>query len=159
MNFTGILLKKNNFRFFTIGWAVFIFILTTIPSLPQPDKPPEDIPGLRFDYLFHYLAFLVLGSLCVFWQTNKDIRIPIKKYLIVLLSGMLFTFLDEWHQVLIPGRSFNPVDFYLNAVGFLSGFLFTYHYFFRHLMVHRNRLPKLKQKLFGLSNQLLPPEK
>ena len=159
MNFTSILLSKNNFRFFSIGWAVFIFILTSIPGLPQPDKASGDIPGLRFDYLFHYLAFLILGCLLVFWQTNKDIRLPIKKYILVVLSGVLFAFLDEWLQVLIPGRSFNAVDFYLNAVGFLSGFLFTYHYFFRHLMLRRNKFRVLKDKLFGKSNQLRSPEK
>jgi len=159
MKFSGILPKKNNFRFFAIGWAVFIFILTTIPGLPQPDKASGDVPGLRFDYLFHYLAFLVLGSLIVFWQTNESISLPIKKYLIVLLSGVMFAFADEWLQVLIPGRSFNAVDFYLNAVGFLSGFLFTYHYFFRHLMVHRNKFRGLQQKLFGKSHQLRSPEK
>lgn len=153
-------LIKQNYRYFTLGWAALIFIISTIPYLPQPETATNEGYGLRFDYLFHFVVYLILGSLLVTWQTTRDISIPLKKYLAIMLLGIAFGLADEWHQVLIPGRTFNLVDFYLNTVGFLSGFLFTYHYLFRHLMLHRKKFPHLRKKLFGGSqDQLRSPKK
>ncbi len=152
MNLIRPFLNHSNYKYFTIGWAAVIFIVSTIPNLPQPEVADDKAYSIRFDYLFHFLVYFVLGLITAVWQTGQNLKIPIKRYLIIVVLGLAFSFLDEWHQVLVPGRRFNPVDFYLNATGFLAGFLFTYHYLIHHLMKKLGKFPQFYDNLFGSKN-------
>lgn len=161
MKLTGYFLNKKYYRYFALGWAALIFIISTIPNLPQPDFSEDEGPGLRLDYLFHFMAYFILGMLIVIWQIRDDARLPTKTYVIIVVLGVLFGLIDEWHQVMIPGRTFNPMDFYLNAIGFLVAFFFVYHYLIRHLMVHGGKFPELHQRWFNKLKSQPPfsPEK
>lgn len=146
-------LIKQNYRIFAIGWAVFIFIISTIPNLPQPDTSSTHGLSLRYDYLFHFSAYFVLGLLIVIWQIDRNLKFSDRRYLLILLAGVIFGLVDETHQLLIPGRSFNPVDFYLNGIGFVAGFLFTYHYIIRHHMLNLRNFGFVREKLFGMNGR------
>lgn len=148
MNLIRPFLKPGNYKYFTIAWAAIIFIISTIPNLPQPEIADGSGFSIRFDYLFHFAVYFILSILTAVWQASINLRIRTGRYLIIILLGVLFALLDEWHQMLVPGRRFNPVDFYLNAIGFLAGFLFSYHYLIRHLMHKLGKFPRIYFKLF-----------
>jgi VanZ family protein len=148
MNLIRPFLKPENYKYLTIGWAAIIFTVSTIPNLPQPEIADGQGFSIRFDYLFHFVVYFILGTLTAVWQSTKNPKIHTLRYVLVLFLGLVFALLDEWHQVLVPGRRFNPVDFYLNAIGFLAGFLFTYHYLIRHLMHKLGKFPRIYFKLF-----------
>jgi VanZ family protein len=154
------LLNKRNYRYFALAWAIIIFTISTIPNLPQPDIEESSGISIRFDYLFHFVVYFILGTLVIVWQTDHKARLNPKTYLVTLSLGILFGFADEWHQVLIPGRRFNPIDFYLNAIGYLTGFLFTYHYLIHHLAISQGKFQAILAKLYPkLNDQLFSPEK
>jgi VanZ family protein len=48
----------------------------------------------------------------------------LKKYLITAAFLILLAVLDELHQKLIPGRSFNVEDILSNITGILAGLIF-----------------------------------
>lgn len=141
-------LVKANYRYFTLVWALLIVIVSTIPYLPQPEITTTKGFSLRLDYFFHFMVYFVLAFLATIWQVNQKIKFPHKRLLVFLIAGVFFAFLDEWHQILVPGRRYNPLDFFSNAAGFICGILFTYYYLLQYLVVKKNKLKAVAGKLF-----------
>jgi VanZ family protein len=56
---------------------------------------------------------------------GNEFKITYKKYILLILSLILFAVLDEYHQKLIPGRSFNIKDILSNVTGILAVTAFT----------------------------------
>ncbi len=140
--------NKNHLRAFAIGWGLLIFIISTIPNLPQPAPLSEKGITIRFDYIFHVSVFFVLGFFVAAWQTNSRAKIPERKLAFLITAGILFGLIDEYHQILIPGRRFNPVDFYLNSIGYVFGLSFTYYYLIYFLIRKKAKWPELSEILF-----------
>ncbi|MCF8367149.1 MAG: VanZ family protein [Bacteroidales bacterium] len=142
------ILVRSNYRYFAMGWALLIIIISTIPNLPQPEiKPEKDYP-IRLDYFFHFMVYFVLAFLVIIWQVNDQIKIRPCRFIIIIFIGLLFGFIDEWHQMLIPGRRYNTVDFVSNALGFISGMVFTYHFLLQFLVVRKNKFKTIAGQLF-----------
>lgn len=91
-------------------WLALIWILSSIPSMDLPS-----VRILSFDKILHFGVYFVLGFLLNRWlrkigyskQTTNII------YALLLLNAAL----DEWHQVLIPGRSVSIWDLGANFLG------------------------------------------
>jgi len=45
--------------------------------------------------------------------------------MLTLIGSLLIATLDEYHQLWIPGRTFNPMDMYANFAGIITGVLFS----------------------------------
>lgn len=100
-----------------IHW-VSIFILTSLPS--------ESLPSVEIsDKLNHFLAFFVLGfflNLTLKYQTKfPNLKKNILLITIIVASG--YGLLDELHQLLVPGRSAEVLDWVADFIGALSGSL------------------------------------
>ncbi|MEJ5262977.1 MAG: VanZ family protein [Ignavibacterium sp.] len=100
-----------------IHW-VTIFILTSLPS--------ESLPSVEIsDKLNHFLAFFVLGfflNLTLKYQT----KFPALKKNILLITVIIasgYGLLDELHQLLVPGRSAEVLDWIADFIGAISGSL------------------------------------
>ncbi|WP_337865285.1 VanZ family protein [Ignavibacterium sp.] len=100
-----------------IHW-VTIFILTSLPS----DKLPSVEIG---DKLNHFLAFFVLGfflNLTLRYQAKfPALKKNILIITIIIASG--YGLLDELHQLLVPGRSAEVLDWVADFIGAISGSL------------------------------------
>lgn len=97
-----------------ILWAMLIFGLSSIPSLSTPKigiKPT--------DKLAHIIEFGIFGYLITraFYHSNFSLR----RYSIVLgiTLGILYAFLDEFHQSLVPGRCVSLGDVVADSLGVL----------------------------------------
>jgi len=141
-------LKKSNYRYFAIAWALLIIIISTIPNLPQPEFTSKSGFSLRLDYLFHFLVYFILAYFVTIWQINNHAQLSTLRFLIIIFSGILFGFLDEWHQILIPGRKYNPLDFLSNAAGFTSGIVFSYFFVIQFLVLRKNKFKTIARKMF-----------
>lgn len=71
----------------------------------------------RLDYLAHSFTFLAYAALWIWgrikgyrWFKRHELWIYIS---VVLLSAVAF----EYAQLLVPWRTFNPVDLYFNLIG------------------------------------------
>jgi VanZ family protein len=102
-----------------IGWAGVILALTSWPS--PPDVAPL-IPG--FDKVVHLTIYAVLGYLVA-----QALMAPVhlRTRLNALTALSVFAFVDELHQVLIPGRSASLWDWAADLTGAALGLLLGLH--------------------------------
>ena len=121
--------KFRYFRLLFISWSLLIIISSSIPHLPDP-KIKVPVPGsgmnIRIDYVIHFLEFFILSILFIFMKMNHSAKLRFKHISWYVVLGMAAAFFIEVYQELIPGRTFNIIDFLYNSLGLLTGVLFTY---------------------------------
>ena len=105
------------------AWIVLIITLSSIPSLkPLRIETPKSF--IRLDYLIHFCEYGSLAFLAYLSFAERNFRMNLKKYVIITTGLILFSLLDEFHQKLIPGRTFNMKDIYSNFAGIIAGLVF-----------------------------------
>ena len=97
----------------TIFWAIVIFIVSSIPSLKQPD-----IGFILQDKLLHIIEFGIMGFLLQ-RSFSYGRKIHFSTYLIVFIIGCSYGALDEIHQSFIEGRRSSVGDFFADSSGIL----------------------------------------
>lgn len=112
------------FKYLFWIWLILIITISSIPNLPGPELKIHDTV-FRLDYLIHAIEYFVLVTFFLFWQMGKGLRANILFVLLTLLGGLVIATADEYHQLWIPGRTFNPMDMYANYTGLLAGILFS----------------------------------
>ncbi len=93
-----------------VGWVALTFVLTSIPN-PQFQVP---IPGA--DKLEHLAFYGVMGLFFALWRRASGAstaRALAQALVFAALAGCL----DEVHQLWIPGRSADPVDWLADTAG------------------------------------------
>ena len=89
-----------------ILYASLIFFLSSIPG----DEIPSQISP--YSLLLHFLIYLFFSfTILLFF------RDPFRAY----LFGALYAFSDELHQLFVPGRSCDPLDFLADSMGIAVG--------------------------------------
>ncbi len=97
-----------------LGWAAFILALTSVPGSAVPDVGVQS-----GDKLAHLLLYGVLGALVL--RAVWDPARPFRSVLLVTIAVSFFGALDELHQLLVPGRSADIIDWLADTVGGVSG--------------------------------------
>ena len=123
-------MKSINIRRFTgvlfWVWVSVIFVLSIIPGIPDHDIKVKGFE-IRMDYIEHFIVFAVLAVLLKFSRSN---RINNKKRWLNIglniIFGLSFSYLVEFVQIYIPGRTYNPIDFIYNMVGFILIYLLLF---------------------------------
>lgn len=100
-----------------VYWVV-LFIATSIPA----DRIPEVGVGDKFS---HFFAYAVLSALLFFTFSFQEkfslLRLHPAK--MSVLISTIYGALDELHQMLIPGRSAEVLDWIADFVGAVAGVL------------------------------------
>ena len=112
-------------KYLLIFWVLSIAIVSSIPHLPTAKIDTGRIE-IRLDYLIHFLEYGALIFLTLLSFIRKDFLLSLKKYILITIAVIIFALADEFHQKLIPGRTFNPKDLMSNITGILIGLLFCY---------------------------------
>lgn len=102
-----------------IGWACVILVLTSWPS------PPVVVPRFTgLDKVAHFAVYAVLGYLVA-----RALHVPatLRTRLNSLTAMAIFAFVDELHQVVIPGRSASIWDWTADLTGATAGLLIGLH--------------------------------
>jgi VanZ family protein len=115
-------------KYLLVIWLVSIAAVSSIPSLPTP-KIDTGKFEIRLDYLFHFCEYGLLAVLAFLTFAKEDFDLPLKKYLIITLALMVFAIADEFHQKLIPGRTFNSKDILSNLAGIIASLVFCFFIF------------------------------
>ena len=103
-------------------WIAIILYFSLIPNSPKLNIDIKD-QSFRLDYILHFLVYFSLAILYILWKTDNYFRIK-SKYLIYFLTGaLILSGISEYAQIYIPGRTFNPVDFYSNVAGITMGLI------------------------------------
>ena len=113
-----------------IVWTLFIIFVSVIPN--SKEVLPESAGNFRLDYLEHFLAYFAFGTLYIFWRGDRNYSIRGIELAILFAVACSFSFLTEYLQLIIPGRTFNMMDVIYNLTGVLSSILLIYYFLIRH---------------------------
>jgi VanZ family protein len=102
-----------------MAWIVIILTLSSIPSLPTL-KIVTRGSVIRLDYLMHFCVYGLLAFLAYLTYADAHFNLNFRKFIIITAGLILFALADEFHQKLIPGRSFNVKDIYSNIAGIIA---------------------------------------
>jgi VanZ family protein len=96
------------------AWAATIFWLSSRSTVPSPEIP-------NFDKVAHFGAYALLGALLAFgaFRTGAPLAVAIA-------IGVLYGASDEIHQMFVPGRSPDVLDWAADAAGVITAcYLYT----------------------------------
>lgn len=130
---------KKKFLYIPLAaYWLTIFILTSLPgrSLPKVILIFTD----KAKHLIGYLILSFLLNFAIHFQKKFEklnIRSGITAFMIIAVYGIL----DEIHQIFIPGRSFEWLDFLSDLIGGLIGILAA------QWIIEQNKKNKINQEL------------
>ena len=111
-------------RYLLIAWVITIIIVSSIPNIPTL-KIHTAKREIRLDYLMHFCEYGVLTFIAFLSFAGREFKIGYRKVLLIPISLIIFAVLDELHQKLIPGRSYNIKDIMSNVTGIVTVIIFT----------------------------------
>lgn len=100
-----------------------MIVLSSTPNLPTL-KLHTAGSEIRLDYLIHFCEYGFLAFVAYLSFMKENFRIDLKKFILISLGLILFALADEFHQKLIPGRTFNVKDILSNFLGIVSALVF-----------------------------------
>jgi VanZ family protein len=111
-----------------------LFIGTTLPT----DKIPQFFNAQdKFEHLLGYFGLAVLIHLWLHFQTRWNM-LREKAYLFSFLIVTCYAAFDELHQLFIPGRDCDILDWTADSIGGLAGVLIIYLFI---KVSTKNRIP------------------
>ena len=119
-----IIYLRPSARYFLIVWAVIIIFVSSLPNIPTL-KIHTAKSEFRLDYLMHFCEYGLLAFIAFLSFVGKEFNLKYKKLVLITLTLIVFAILDEFHQKLIPGRSYNIMDIMSNVTGILAAALFS----------------------------------
>ena len=115
-----------------ILWTLFILLATVIPDTGKVIQQKTE--NFRWDYLEHFIAYFVLGTLFILWRGDKNFSIRKTELIIIFATAGSYAILTEFLQLLIPGRAFNIIDILFNLTGVLCSIIFVYFYILHYYL-------------------------
>lgn len=118
-------LEKRKVWLVYIPLAVYWVILFTATSLPL-----ERLPSIGLnDKINHFIAYFILAvlvNLALIYQRRS--RFLFKKApLVAIIIGLLYGAVDELHQIFVPGRFADTLDWMADGLGTVVGVLVVYY--------------------------------
>lgn len=96
-----------------VGWAFVLFVLSALPNL-------RGAPSFPFsDKVAHVILYAVLGAALAWGWARSPRSVP---HAVLLIAGALYGVSDEWHQMYVPGRTPDLVDWIADVIGVLVGY-------------------------------------
>ena len=110
--------EKRMAAFFLVLWMAVIFSFSSFPGSPVKYEMPMSLYIERKGahvFEFFLLALLAWNALSAFFPKEK------KGFLlsIVAMSALFYAFLDETHQMFVPGREGKLTDILYDSSGIL----------------------------------------
>jgi VanZ family protein len=95
-------------------WAVFIFILSSFKTFPHIETPI--IAADKLAHVSIYFVFCWFSRRALFFQTGSSF---LKRWSLpsAFFLTCLYGYLDEVHQLFVPGRTYDYFDMLADAVG------------------------------------------
>ena len=110
-------------KYLLAAWLLTIISVSSVPSIPTL-KIHTAKSEIRLDYLIHFCEYGILAGMAYLTFVKSEFRMSYKKFILITVILILFAVLDEYHQILIPGRAFNLKDIYSNIGGILGALVF-----------------------------------
>ena len=113
----------KNKKLFAVAFWMWIVIIISFSVIPNGPKMQMDIKNniYRLDYILHFLVYFSLAILYLLWKADKYFKVKPVLLLYFFIGGLILSGLSEYAQTYVPGRTFNPIDFYFNVSGVIVG--------------------------------------
>jgi VanZ family protein len=121
-------------KYLLAAWIIAVIIVSSIPRLPTL-KIHTAKSDIRLDYFIHFCEYGIMAFMAFLSFAGKEFKMNYKRWILLTLGLILFAVLDEFHQKLIPGRSFNIKDILSNISGILAVLVFCIVIF--RMIIHR----------------------
>jgi len=131
------LIKKNRKSFVYASLVIYWIILLSATSIPADSVPATGVS----DKIEHFLAYFILtillaGTLCF---QNKFTNLK-KHYLSgTLVISIVYGAIDELHQLLVPGRSCELLDWLSDVGGVMLGIIFVRTLLEKYLLIYSDQ--------------------
>ena len=112
--------KKWMVYFPLIIYWLILFVATTLPAQDLPKTGVSD----KIEHFLAYLILAILLNLTLMFQ-NKYSGPKKRAWLYTLIVCLTYAGLDEIHQVFIPGRDCDLLDWLSDSAGVLLGLGFV----------------------------------
>ena len=109
-----------------ILWMICLVVLNIIPNYTPESLQIKDMGHLRTDYIQHIVVFMLLTFFYFLAGNKAFINRFITSSWKLITAGVIFAAFAETLQFFVPGRTFNPVDLFLNITGLLLGIPIAY---------------------------------
>ena len=107
-----------------ILWTVLLTVVSVCPDSNKVIISTDS--GFRWDYLEHFVAYLIFGGLYILWRSRSDFTLKGLEMAMLIAITCIFSILTEYVQILIQDRTFNVMDMAFNVGGVLASILLTY---------------------------------
>ncbi|MFZ0455315.1 MAG: VanZ family protein [Ignavibacteriaceae bacterium] len=114
-------IEKNKGKLLYIPLVIYWLVLLVLTTLPGKELPKTGIN----DKIEHFTAYFLLGILLSLTLLFQNKFSKIKKYF-TLFTGLiigLYAALDEIHQLFVPGRNCDILDWTADMIGASIGIL------------------------------------
>lgn len=101
-----------------VFYWILLFTLTSLPSQSVPSVGVND----KLEHSLAYFGLSFLLYLTLLFQKKSDFLIKYAAIFTILII-VIYAVLDEVHQLLIPGRSCEMLDFLADMLGGIVGIL------------------------------------
>ena len=110
-------MRRNLLTGGALGWAAFIFMLSSQPAtnFEGAGSSLDFIPAVDFFahiFLYFVLAALVYGVLRIYLPRRKKLLM-----IDTVIFSLLYGVSDEFHQSFVPGRSASAIDLLGDVLG------------------------------------------
>lgn len=135
------MLTKKQFRL--IFWIVYlcIIIASIIPLIANISKKYLDFgfQEIRLDHIFHFTVYFLICIYYLFGLIRNQLLFEHQSFLKFIVLSLIMASLSEFIQLLIPSRTFSPIDWISNISGLFLGIAITiYNIIFRTKRIHIN---------------------
>lgn len=98
------------------AWVIMIIVISLTPDLPVL-KVHTAKKEIRLDYLIHFCEYGFTAFMAYLAFSGKNFRIAGWRLLLITACVILFALAEEFHQKMVPGRTFNIRDVLSNILG------------------------------------------
>ncbi|MCX7983484.1 MAG: VanZ family protein [Bacteroidetes bacterium] len=94
-------------------WAIMIFVLSSIPRLPEIEAPigTDKLVHVMVYFLFCWLSYRAIK------HQDKYKFLQSHAVLVALFMTVIYGYLDEVHQLYVEGRTYDLYDWGADALG------------------------------------------
>ncbi len=114
-------LEKNKIILIYLPLCIYWTTLFVLTSLPAVEVPSIDISD-KIEHFFAFFGLTILTTFTFAFQ-NKIIFAKQHHLIVTFLLLSFYGVLDEVHQLFIPGRSCEFLDWFADFTGVLAGIL------------------------------------
>jgi VanZ family protein len=120
-------IHEQTFLYLYVPLAIYWIAMFVGTSLPSDEIPQLFRAQDKFEHLFAYFGLAVMVYLWLHFQ-NKKIFLKKNALLFSILIILAYAAVDELHQMLVPGRVSDIIDWLADSIGGMCGVVMVYYF-------------------------------